>query len=75
MWQVVRDTRDNLMKANLYTDDWPHYKAVVSQETVPRISQVKCRARTEHCAWCSEELCLKEELLQPWKPELHNKLL
>ena len=40
MWQVVRDTRDGLMEANLFTDDWPDYTTVVSQEFAPRLSRV-----------------------------------
>ena len=39
MWQVVRDTRDGLMEANLFTDNWPDYTTVVSQEFAPRLSQ------------------------------------
>lgn len=40
MWQVVRDTRDGLMDANLFTDVWPDYTTVVSQEFAPRLSQI-----------------------------------
>jgi hypothetical protein len=40
MWQVVRDTRDGLMEANLFTDEWPNYTTVISQELAPRISEV-----------------------------------
>ena len=39
MWQVVRDTRDGVMDANLFTDNWPNYTTVVSQEFAPRLSQ------------------------------------
>ena len=44
MWQVVRDTRDGLMDANLFTDDWD-YTTVISQEFVPRLSQVSSRKK------------------------------
>ena len=39
MWQVVKDTRDGSMDANLFTDNWPDYTTVVSQEFAPRLSQ------------------------------------
>ena len=40
MYQVVKDTRDGLMEANLFTDGWPDFTTVVSQEFVPRLSEV-----------------------------------
>lgn len=40
MWQVVRDTYEGLMKANIYTDEWPKYTTVISQEFTPRLSEV-----------------------------------
>jgi hypothetical protein len=40
MWQVVRDTHDGLMEANLFTDEWPNYTTVISQELAPRLSEV-----------------------------------
>jgi hypothetical protein len=40
MWQVVRDTRDGRMEANLFTDEWPNYTTVISQEIAPRLSEV-----------------------------------
>ena len=40
MWQVVKDTRDGLMEAKLFTDSWPDFTTVVSQEFVPKLSTV-----------------------------------
>jgi hypothetical protein len=40
MWQVVRDAHDGLMEANLFTDEWPNYTTVISQEITPRLSEV-----------------------------------
>ena len=40
MWQVVRDTKEGLMEASFYTDGWPDFTTVVSQEFKPRMSDV-----------------------------------
>ena len=42
MWQVVRETQDGLMEANFYTDEWPDFTTVISQESAPRLSEVLC---------------------------------
>ena len=41
MWQVVKDTRDGFMEANIFVDNWPNYTTVVSQEFTPRLSEVR----------------------------------
>lgn len=38
MYQVVKDTRDGKMEANFFTDDWPNFTTVVSQEFAPKFS-------------------------------------
>ncbi len=40
MYQVVKDTRDGRMEANFFTDDWPNFTTVVSQEFPPKLSNV-----------------------------------
>ena len=46
MWQVVKDTRDGVMEAKLYTDEWPEFTTVISQEFAPRVSEVGAWAQT-----------------------------
>ena len=40
MWQVVKDTKEGIMDANIFADDWPNFTTVVSQEFSPRLSRV-----------------------------------
>ncbi len=40
MYQVVKDTRDGRMEANFFTDDWPNFTTVISQEFAPKLSNV-----------------------------------
>ncbi len=40
MWQVAKDTHDNNLDAKLYTDQWPHFTTVISQEFSPKLSEV-----------------------------------
>lgn len=44
MWQVAKDAQDGLMEANLFTDDWPDFTTVISQEFKPRLSEVSLLA-------------------------------
>ena len=41
MWQVVKDTKDGVMEANFYTDEWPNFSTIISQEFAPRLSRVR----------------------------------
>ena len=40
MWQIVKEIHEKKLEANVYTDQWPNFTTVVSQEFTPKLSQV-----------------------------------
>ena len=40
MWQIVKDVKNGKMEANLFVDQWPDFNTVISQEFIPRLSEV-----------------------------------
>ena len=40
MWQTVNDVSNRKVMANFFTDQWPKFTTIVSQEFTPRISEV-----------------------------------
>ena len=75
MWQVVRDTGDGLMDANLFTDDWPDWTTVVSQEFAPKLSQVTKFIRLSYKTYVSSSLCEVIIKLQMLIMIVHNQNL
>ena len=40
MWQVVKDVQGKKMDAKIFTDQWPNFTTVITQEFTPRVSEV-----------------------------------
>lgn len=39
MYEVIREIRQGQINGFVYTDDWPHFTTVVTQELNPRLSE------------------------------------
>lgn len=40
MYQVVREMRDGMMRGHIYSDGWPNFSTIITQEFSPRLSEV-----------------------------------